>query len=168
MLGRVEQKAPLVYNDQSPAKASIARGLRISIDLEGSDPAQGGEIIGFRAKKNTPAVDLAKVNHYPAKDFWEPIYGAPGQRLILNPDDFYILVRRKGFRFRPNMPPKWLPTIPRWASFASTMRGFLTRASATARQATSAGHTPFSKCARMRCLSFSSTPKSWDASSTNA
>ena len=157
----------MVYNDQSPAKASIGRGLRISIDLEGSDPACGGEIIGFRAKKNAPAVDLAKVNHYPAKDFWEPIYGAPRQRLILNPDDFYILVRKKGFRFRPNLPPKWLPTTPRWASFVSTMRVF-DPGSATARQATSVEPMPFSRCDRMRCLSSSSTGKSWDASSTNA
>ena len=124
MLGRVEQKAPLVYNDQSPAKASIARGLRISIDLEGSDPAQGGEIIGFRAKKNTPAVDLAKVNHYPAKDFWEPIYGAPGQRLILNPDDFYILVSKERVSIPPEYAAEMVAYDPSMGEFRIHYAGF--------------------------------------------
>ena len=124
LLGKVEQKAPLVYNDQSPAKASIARGLRISIDLAGSSPAGREEIIGFRAKKNTPAVDLAKVNHYPANDFWEPIYGSPKQKLILNPDDFYILVSKEKVSIPPEYAAEMVAYDPSMGEFRIHYAGF--------------------------------------------
>src|ERR1700689_2370492 len=45
----LDQEEPLVYMDEtSPAKAQFQRGLRITVNLEGSEP---GEIIAYKAKR---------------------------------------------------------------------------------------------------------------------
>ena len=123
-LGKVEQKDPLVYDDDNPAKATISRGIRISIDLEGSAPGRSDEIIGFRAKKHAPAVDLEEVNHYAPEDFWEPLWGAPRQKLILNPDDFHILVSKERVSVPPEFSAEMVAYDPSMGEFRIHYAGF--------------------------------------------
>ena len=123
-LGKVEQKDPLVYDEENPAKATISRGLRISIDLEGSAPGSRDEIIGFRAKKHAPAVDLEQVNHYAPADFWEPLWGAPRQKLILNPDDFYVLVSKQRVSIPPELAAEMVAYDPSMGEFRIHYAGF--------------------------------------------
>ena len=56
------------------------------------------EIVGYRAKKNSHVVDLSKIGHYAALDFWEPIRRDTNNMwknelstLLLEPEEFYIL-----------------------------------------------------------------------------
>src|SRR5689334_10577021 len=72
LLRQLEIEETLVYlPDESPGEAQIENGLRLSVDLAGID---GSEIIGYRAKKHAPLIDIAKVRHYDPQDFWDPIY----------------------------------------------------------------------------------------------
>ena len=50
-----------------------------------------GEIIGWRARKNTGLIDVSKVTYYDPQEFWEPLHVKHGEGLILDPNDFYIL-----------------------------------------------------------------------------
>lgn len=70
----------------------------VTIDLHGND--RGG-LIGFRAKKFTDRIDLAKIGHYDPAEFWEPIYCQRRSPLILDPNDFYILVTREAVQIPP-------------------------------------------------------------------
>ena len=87
----------LYHNDDDPADARplatqdirVDHGLFLGIDLRGS--GAGREIVGYRAKKNSHVVDLSKIGHYSALDFWEPIYRQPNNTLLLEPEEFYIL-----------------------------------------------------------------------------
>jgi len=69
-------------------------GQSVTVDLEGST---SGGLIGFRARKHTPLIDVDKQDHYDADEFWEPIYSKRLNGIILDPDDFYILASREGF-----------------------------------------------------------------------
>jgi len=92
-LGDLHEEAPLAYApDSSPAEAPE----EISIDLAGS---AGATVVGYKARSNAPLIDLAKVNFYDPDEFWEPI--PPCKRIILNPDDFYILVSKQRVSVRP-------------------------------------------------------------------
>ena len=124
LLGRIDKKDPLIYEEDSAAKAQITRGLRVSIDLQGADPSRSDEIIGFRAKKHTPAVDLSMVNHYPAEDFWEPLWSAPRNKLILNPDDFYILASRERVSIPPDYAAEMVAYDPAMGEFRVHYVGF--------------------------------------------
>lgn len=68
-------------------------GLFLRIDLEGS-PAPNA-IVGYRAKKNSHVIDLSKIGHYSAFDFWEPLYRHPKHTLLLEPEEFYILASKE-------------------------------------------------------------------------
>ena len=96
-LRALHRSAKLLYhNDDDPEARPLAtqdirvdHGLFLGIDLRGS--GAGREIVGYRAKKNSHVVDLSKIGHYSALDFWEPIYRQPNNTLLLEPEEFYIL-----------------------------------------------------------------------------
>src|SRR6204780_2599999 len=52
----LNQDVPLVYmeDEDSPGKARVERGLRITVNLEAAEP---GEIIAYRAKRYAPAIE---------------------------------------------------------------------------------------------------------------
>jgi dCTP deaminase len=97
----LNQDEPLVYWDEdSPAKAQINRGLLISVNLQAHEAS---EAIAYKAKKNAPSVDLGKINHYSPEEFWDVKHQTGNKGLILDPGDFYILASKE----RISVPPQW-------------------------------------------------------------
>ena len=121
-LEEIDRAETLVYSDtDEELEAVIKGGLWISVDLEGSS-SRG--IVGYRAKNHTPLIDLAKVNYYDPLDFWEPLRCTPGRSLVLNPDDFYILVSRERIRIPPNYAASMVPYDPSIGEFRIHYAGF--------------------------------------------
>lgn len=73
------------------------RGLFLRVDLQGEERGHD-RIVGYRAKKNSHVVDLAKIGHYAALDFWEPIHRLRNDSLLLEPEEFYILASKERIR----------------------------------------------------------------------
>lgn len=102
-LKTLHSKSPLLYHNSAPRKAlgqrefRAERGLFLRIDLKGDDRTDS-RIIGYRAKKNSHVIDLAKVGHYSAADFWEPLYRHRHDSLLLEPEEFYILASKERIR----------------------------------------------------------------------
>lgn len=71
----------------------------VTIDLQG---AGLGALIGYRAKKHARHIDLELIDHYDSHDFWEPIHFHRDPAIILDPDDFYILVTAEEVRIPPD------------------------------------------------------------------
>ena len=63
----------------------ISRGLRLSVDLMG---AGASDIIGYQAKRDAPAIDLAKIGHYDPLEFWKPLRRNVARSIILEPGEF--------------------------------------------------------------------------------
>ena len=57
--------------------------------------------LGYRAKKNSSFLDLARINHYQARDYWEPVFADRGPSLILEPEEFYLLASMNSVSIRP-------------------------------------------------------------------
>ena len=55
-------------DEDSPAKAQLDRGLRITVNLEAAEP---GEIIAYKAKRYAPAIELDEIGYYATEEFWE-------------------------------------------------------------------------------------------------
>jgi dCTP deaminase len=93
---------PLLYDDDDRPvpieRVGFNDGLCMGIDLSGR---MTGGIIGYRAHPNPPAVDLARVGHYDAADFWEPIKASVRDGYILEANRFYILVSKERIRVPP-------------------------------------------------------------------
>lgn len=121
-LTELDQTMKLVYSDSdAPLPAMIKNGLWISVDLEG-DASNG--IIGYRAKHHAPLIDLSKINHYDPLDFWEPIARNADRSLVLNPDDFYILVSRERVRIPNSHAASMVPYDPSVGEFRIHYAGF--------------------------------------------
>jgi dCTP deaminase len=122
LLRRLEQEEALVYlPDETRAEPSIQNGLRLSVDLVGDD---GTGIIGYRAKRHAPLIDLAKVQHYDPADFWDPISRNASHTLILDPEDFYILASREKVRIPASYAAEMVPFDPTIGEFRIHYAGF--------------------------------------------
>jgi len=120
-LERVEQTDRLVYyeNGDAPAKAVLSGGLRMSIDLRGTDERS---VVAYKAKRNCPAVDLSKAGAHDAALYWDAIRST--KRLVLDPGDFYILASKE----RMSIPAKWAAEMtqfdPASGEFSAHYAGF--------------------------------------------
>jgi dCTP deaminase len=95
---RLHEEGQLVLTED--ARRNIKEKLvGVGIDLEG---AGRGSLIGYRAKKHTDRIDVDKLAHYHPEDFWEPIYYQRHPTIVLDPDEFYILVTREAVRVPPD------------------------------------------------------------------
>ena len=119
---RLDDEKTLVYmDDDTPVKAQIDRGLRITINLEA---AEKGEVIAYKARRNAPVIELDKINHYSPADFWEIQYQSAGKSLILDPGDFYILASRERVRVPPEFAAEMVPFDPSDGEFRIHYAGF--------------------------------------------
>jgi dCTP deaminase len=95
--------------------------LPFSIDLVGTGAA--GCLIGWRAKKHTRRIDLDRRNYDPL-DFWEPIRFHRNASLILDPDEFYILMTKEAIAVPPDFAAEMLPYDTRAGEFRVHYAGF--------------------------------------------
>lgn len=114
-LAALHAAEPLV----SGGPAVISEGLGFSVDLR---PA-AGDLVGYRAKPHTGVVDLARLNHYPARDFWEEVRSRDG-RIILDPGAFYILVSREAVTIPPDYAAEMAPYLAMVGEFRVHYAGF--------------------------------------------
>jgi dCTP deaminase len=91
----------------------------MTVNLKGAP----GEIIGFRAKKNSSKVDLANIGHYDPREFWEPIEATDGL-LNLDRNDFYILATREEVGVPPNLAAEMVAFDPASGEFRVHYAGF--------------------------------------------
>jgi dCTP deaminase len=96
-LTSLHEKNPLLFGLREPDEvAHMREGLWVSIDLTRKDDGAGeNPIIGYKAKRHTQPIDLAKIANYPWRRFWEPITASDCAPLILYPEEFYIFVSRE-------------------------------------------------------------------------
>lgn len=119
-LGNLHAEEPLAYaDDDSPAETEIRHGFPISIDLTGPG---GSSVVGYKARTHAPLIDLTKVGFYDPEEFWEPI--APCKRIILNPDDFYILVSKEKVSIPPHLSGEMVAYDPSVGEFRIHYAGF--------------------------------------------
>jgi dCTP deaminase len=91
----------------------------VSIDLE--PPA--GQPAGYRAKHHSGVVDLRGIGAHDAAQFWEPVYPRDG-RIVLNPEEFYILVSRETVKVASNEAAEMAPIAPELGEFRAHYAGF--------------------------------------------
>lgn len=99
--------------------ATIADGLAFSVDLR----PKAGTLVGYRAKPHTGVIDLDRVGHYTASDYWEEVHSDNGQ-IILDPGAFYILVSREAVTIPPDTAAEMAPFLAVVGEFRVHYAGF--------------------------------------------
>lgn len=99
-------------------------GIALSIDLKGDMAGEGGGLIGYRGKHHTAVVDVDKRDAQDLHDFWEPLHARGRSELILDPDEFYILVSREAVHVPPDYAAEMTPFDPLVGEFRVHYAGF--------------------------------------------
>ncbi|PLX37524.1 MAG: 2'-deoxycytidine 5'-triphosphate deaminase [Hyphomicrobiales bacterium] len=102
------------------AEPRFAGGVHLSIDLSEKD----GRPVGFRGKRHTGVIDVDNKGAYDVYDYWEPIYLRGASSLVLDPDEFYILVSREAVTVPPSTAAEMVPFDPLVGEFRVHYAGF--------------------------------------------
>ncbi len=107
-------------DDREPEAAGM---LRFTVDLRGG--GEEGALIGYRAKRHSRRIDLERRDYDP-RHFWEPIryHASTGPSLVLDPDEFYILMTREPVGVPPDYAAEMLPYDTRAGEFRVHYAGF--------------------------------------------
>ena len=97
LIRSLNAEARLVHDaqeDEEGGGADIKQGMiALSVDLAG-DPDTGR--VGYRARRGAAPLDVDRVHAYDPSDYWAPIdRPSPGDGLILQPDEFFILASKE-------------------------------------------------------------------------
>jgi dCTP deaminase len=95
-------------------------GLFLSLDLRGDD--QG--LVGYRARRNTELLDLSERGLDPDL-FWEPVRPEKGaSRLVLEPEEFYLLISREAVSIPPDLAAEMTAYDPTSGELRTHYAGF--------------------------------------------
>ena len=114
---------PIIFVDGEPAKRdelTVANGVFLSIDVTGDE----NNVVGYKAKKNSYLLDLSAVGKYNAEDFWEPVYGERKHRLVLEPEDLYLLLSAERVRIPPEFAAEMIAYDPTSGELRTHYAGF--------------------------------------------
>jgi dCTP deaminase len=123
----LDENALLALHDAETLVASdtpniTGGGIALSIDLEGA--GGDGGLIGYRAKHHTALIDVDQRAAHDVGDFWEPLDIRDRRELILDPDEFYILVSREAVHVPPGYAAEMTPFDPLVGEFRVHYAGF--------------------------------------------
>ncbi len=90
-LRSLHAEQPILFRRGRPLRDSelaTAGGLFLSLDLRGDLDGR----VGYRAREHARLLEMDQVGAYRANEFWEPVYREPGDRIVLAPGRFYLLL----------------------------------------------------------------------------
>jgi len=122
-LVRAHLKLPLLYLHSEPlpeSELSLAEGLFLSLDVSGGEDS----VIGYRAKKNSLPIDLTRVGPLSWQEYWEPVRPEKGDRIVLEPEVFYLLLSAEGVSIPPSYAAEMLAYDPTAGELRTHYAGF--------------------------------------------
>ena len=99
----------------------IKGGIALSVDLIGD----ASRLVGYRARRHTGLVDVDAPGTCALVDYWEPIVVGTRRRLILDPDQFYILASKEAVHVPPSHAAEMMPFNPLVGEFRVHYAGFM-------------------------------------------
>ena len=115
---------PLLMVGGRPASAaelvSEDGGLFLSLDLRGDASGR----VGYRAKDHTRLLDMGEVGTHPPDAYWEPVEREPGNRIVLAPERFYLLLSDEAVRIPPGLAAEMTAYDPTAGELRTHYAGF--------------------------------------------
>jgi dCTP deaminase len=111
------RKTPLADRELELRRNGLV--LRVGLDADAADG-----VIGYKAQKHADILDVERVNSYRIADYWVELRARPDKRLILDPDEFYILASKEKLRIPPDLAAEMVPIDPAMGEFRVHYAGF--------------------------------------------
>ncbi|MGH6834106.1 MAG: 2'-deoxycytidine 5'-triphosphate deaminase [Methylocella sp.] len=116
-LRELHKTMPLVDGDLELRSNGLV--LRVGLSAEAVDG-----VIGYKAQKHADILDVDRASAYRVADYWDPVRARPDKRLILDPNEFYILASRERLQIPPDLAAEMAPIDPAMGEFRVHYAGF--------------------------------------------
>jgi dCTP deaminase len=114
---------PLLFrgDDAVPAaELALSHGLFLGLDLKGD--AEGR--VGYRARDHAGLLDMTKVRALDPERFWEPVRREDGDRIVLTPREFYLLMSDEAVTIPPTLAAEMTAYDPTSGELRTHYAGF--------------------------------------------
>jgi len=118
-----DNKALLYGRDHAIPTQNLAlnKGLFLTISL---DSEAERETVGWRAKKNSRLLDLTGPRSHDPFEFWERVYPEPGGGIVLEPEEFYLLMSKERVAVPPDLAAEMIAYDPTSGELRTHYAGF--------------------------------------------
>jgi dCTP deaminase len=117
------ESEPILFEDGLPVPArdlALANGLFLGLNLRGD---QGGRV-GYRARDSAPLLDMTKTAKTDPEPYWEPVRHEEGDRIILSPRQFYLLMSHEAVCVPPGLAAEMTAYDPTSGELRTHYAGF--------------------------------------------
>jgi len=114
---------PLLFRGSDPVPASelaLSNGMFLGLDLRGDREGR----VGYRAREHAPALDLTKHGAVPPDPYWERVYREEGDRIVLSPRKFYLLMSDEAVSIPPTLAAEMTAYDPTSGELRTHYAGF--------------------------------------------
>jgi dCTP deaminase len=112
----LHEQTPLVDGE-----FQVRNGLVLHIELGGIGPER---LVGYRAQRHTDLIDVDRIGEHRFADFWETVPARDDKRLILDPNEFYILASKERLHIPAHLAAEMVPIDPTMGEFRVHYAGF--------------------------------------------
>lgn len=99
---------------------ALSNGLFLSLNLRGNDDRR----VGYRSRGSAPLLDLSKAGAAEPEAFWEPVRREQGDRIVLDPKSFYLLMSREAVSIPPGLAAEMTAYDPTSGELRTHYAGF--------------------------------------------
>ncbi|MDQ4091480.1 MAG: 2'-deoxycytidine 5'-triphosphate deaminase [Actinomycetota bacterium] len=117
------ERQPLLFRHGEPvpgAELAVDDGLFLSLDLRGDRSGR----VGYRARDNAPLLDMTRVGGLDADAYWEHVKGEGGDRVVLTPQRFYLLMSDESVTIPPDLAAEMMAYDPTSGELRTHYAGF--------------------------------------------
>lgn len=101
-------------------KLAVSNGLFLGLNLTGDKAGR----VGYRARANAPLLDMTRVRDVDPEPYWEPVSKEPGNRIVLQPKDFYLLMSYEAVTIPPTVAAEMTAYDPTSGELRTHYAGF--------------------------------------------
>lgn len=98
---KLHQEQVLLYRGDRPVAdkdLATSDGLFLGLDLRGDAAGR----VGYRAKDFTPPIEMSQLGKYGWEEYWDGVQREDGDRIVLAPEHFYLLLSDEAVRIPPD------------------------------------------------------------------
>ncbi len=114
---------PILFVHGRPLPASelaLANGLFLGLNLRGDQTGR----VGYRARESAPLLDMTKTGLADPEPYWESVRREDGDRIILSPRKFYLLMSHEAVSVPPTLAAEMTAYDPTSGELRTHYAGF--------------------------------------------
>jgi dCTP deaminase len=122
-LRKFHASQPILFSGGRPVNAenlALSGGLFLGLNLRGDKTGR----VGYRARGSAPLLDMTKVGAAEPEAYWEPVVKEDGDRIVLNPKNFYLLMSNESVTVPPQLAAEMTAYDPTSGELRTHYAGF--------------------------------------------